>query len=562
MARGTFLAVEGTDRSDKDTQVTKLVERLEREGYQVATFDFPQYEKPSSYFIDEYQKGAYGSSAEVGPYTGSLFYALDRYQAAADIRDAINAGKVVIANRFTGSNMAHQGAKFDRSEHRRGYFIWLDNLEYEMLKIPRPDRSIVLRVPDEAAQSLVEVYDDLCQLFPKDFIRIDCTRDKKLLDTDTIHALLWQTIEPLLPPKSEVQNVAVVAKPSTSIPTRSNKLEWGSLVITTDGSGYETNKYYIPTNLDPQTREAYIKGIDRIYDLYAEMINKTTQYLQTNTSTPKDEQDGTWQDAIHVHARDAIHLVLPVAATLQKNTYTPGNDGTTMTPATSNKQPMQKLADLYLPDNHASETEPVTLTTVWPRNELNLVADMLYEYSNLPLKELEEEVATWPITRRMDIFESYINERLTNPKLPKAALEKARYNWDLVCSYSTFCELQGYHTSNDPSWQILTPRYGYEIPQLVEDAGLTDSFEQCFDLSLQLYSTLQAAGYENEAQYVTLMGHKIRWQVTYNAWETFSLLKLQTNHVDHSNFFKLLQAMYERIAEVHPMIAEAINSVR
>ena len=70
-----------------------------------------------------------------------------------------------------------------------------------MLKIPRPDKSIVLRVPADIAQKLVdqkgersytnkkrdiheadinhlkrsvEVYDDLCQLFPKDFLRIDC----------------------------------------------------------------------------------------------------------------------------------------------------------------------------------------------------------------------------------------------------------------------------------------------------------------------------------------------------------------------------------------------------
>ena len=144
---GLFLVVEGTDGSGKGTQFKLLVDKLTAEGYDVATFDFPQYEQPSSYFVREYLNGNYGTADEVGPYTGSLFYALDRYQAAPAIREALAAGKVVIANRFTGSNMAHQGTKFNHSEERRGYFIWLDNLEFQMLNIPRPDKSIVLRVP-------------------------------------------------------------------------------------------------------------------------------------------------------------------------------------------------------------------------------------------------------------------------------------------------------------------------------------------------------------------------------------------------------------------------------
>ena len=65
---------------------------------------------------------------------------------------AINAGKIVLANRFTGSSMGHQGAKFNTAEERRGFFIWLDNLEFEMLRIPRPDANFVLRVPADVRE--------------------------------------------------------------------------------------------------------------------------------------------------------------------------------------------------------------------------------------------------------------------------------------------------------------------------------------------------------------------------------------------------------------------------
>src|SRR6185369_3342376 len=110
---------------------------------------FPQYEQESSYFVRQYLGGAYGGADDVGPYTSSLFYALDRFEAAPRIREAMNQGKVVLVDRFTGSNMAHQGTKILNAEQRRGFFIWLDNLEFEMLRIPRPDISFILRVPVE-----------------------------------------------------------------------------------------------------------------------------------------------------------------------------------------------------------------------------------------------------------------------------------------------------------------------------------------------------------------------------------------------------------------------------
>ncbi|MGH8484983.1 MAG: dTMP kinase, partial [Pseudomonas sp.] len=279
--KGVFIVLEGTDGSGKGTQFKHLTDKLVAEGHEVALFDFPQYGQPSSYFAAKYLNGEYGSAEQVGPYTGSLFYALDRYDAAAAISDALADGKVVLANRFTASNMAHQGTKFDNAEERRGYFIWLDNLEFDMLRIPRPDLNLVLRVPAETAQKLVdqkskrsytdkkrdmheadlqhlsravEVYDDLCQLFPKDFYRIDCVRDGQLMEIEAISKLVSQKVSPLLPRPAYAAGDA--PQPVTSRPT----------VIQTEpaeaaASGSEATK----TTIRPATSDAnpYIIKDDR-----------------------------------------------------------------------------------------------------------------------------------------------------------------------------------------------------------------------------------------------------------------------------------------------------------
>lgn len=99
------------------------------------------------------------------------------------------------------------------------------------------------------------------------------------------------------------------------------------------------------------------------------------------------------------------------------------------------------------------------------------------------------------------------------------------------------------------------------MPELVEKAGLTDDFEKCFDLSAQLYSELQGAGYEYEAQYATLLGHKMRWTITYNGREAFHFHELRTAPQGHPGYRKLVQEMHEKVSEVHPMMAEAMKFV-
>lgn len=87
--RGFFLVIEGTDGSGKGTQFDLLVKRLQAKGHDVETFDFPQYQSDSSYFVREYLNGKYGSTDEVGPYTSSLFFALDRFESAPRIEEAL-----------------------------------------------------------------------------------------------------------------------------------------------------------------------------------------------------------------------------------------------------------------------------------------------------------------------------------------------------------------------------------------------------------------------------------------------------------------------------------------
>jgi len=186
---------------------------------------------------------------------------------------------------------------------------------------------------------------------------------------------------------------------------------------------------------------------------------------------------------------------------------------------------------------------------------------MLYSQSSLSLNQIRSEVDKLTYNQKLSVFNSYIGERLNRRHRPGRALEKAHYSWDLVCDYGIFRDLQRHRMVDDLEWQNLSPRYGYEVPKLVEEANLEDKFEECFDLSLKLYSLLQEAGYESEAQYATLLGHRMRWKVTYNAREAMHLHEIRTSPQGHPGYRKLVKEMHDKLAEVHPLLAESMKFV-
>jgi dTMP kinase len=412
----------------------------------------------------------------------------------------------------------------------------------------------------------------------------------------------------------QLGGVHMVVENASNLLTK--KLEWGRLAAYLEQSTryiYFDQKdqngryrYHVPEHLKPAVKQQYTAVMDQIFDLYSQMVRQLTDYVRSNSSVPKQERDVAWKGATRAQACDAARAVLPVATKSTVGIFASGQaleslimhllsddlpeakavgqqlleqgrkvipmyleradkperGGAIVAYRANTAQAVKALADQNLPSKHADEhTEAVTLVDFWPKNELLLVPDMLYEYSNLSLEQLQAQVNSWPYDKKVEVLKAYMGERLNRRHRPGRALEKAHYSWDLVCDYGIFRDLQRHRMVDDMNWQQLTPRYGYELPKLVEEAGLTEQFEQCFDLSLQLYSSLQKEGYALEAQYATLFGHKMRWKVTYNAREAFHLHELRTTPQGHPGYRKLVLQMHEKLAEAHPLLAEAMTFV-
>ncbi len=220
--KGKFFIFEGIDGSGKSTQTKLFKKYLKDKGEKVEEISFPQYGKNSSALIENYLRGDYGSSKKVGPYRASIFFACDRYDASFQIRDWLKKGRIVIADRYVSSNAGHQGGKIDNSEKRTHFLKWLYDLEYNVFKIPQPDKVFILKTSADIARELsgkvkdeekkkkkaaflgdkkqdiheldikhlenaLKSYMELAQRFPDSFEVIKCIKNGELLPIQNIH---------------------------------------------------------------------------------------------------------------------------------------------------------------------------------------------------------------------------------------------------------------------------------------------------------------------------------------------------------------------------------------
>jgi len=167
--RGKLIVIEGTDCSGKETQSNLLEEKLNELGHRTKRLYFPKYESPTGRIIgscflgkeelvSRYLKTNTGwfeeTSSKVDCLVASLYYAADRKYNIKEINDLLDNGINVILDRYTYSNMAHQGCKIKEETERLTFYKKIETLEFELLELPKPDIILFLYVPLEVSSKL------------------------------------------------------------------------------------------------------------------------------------------------------------------------------------------------------------------------------------------------------------------------------------------------------------------------------------------------------------------------------------------------------------------------
>lgn len=160
-----FIVLEGNDGSGKTTQANLLVDYLNKHGEKAIYIKFPNYQSVTGGLIRKMLDGEYGVNADnINLYSTSILYALDRFNAVnIDYKKYFyEEGYTIVCDRYMQSNLIHQGAKLYREDidisnkKLHDFGEWLFDLEYDKMKLPKPDDIVFLSLPISASLSLLE----------------------------------------------------------------------------------------------------------------------------------------------------------------------------------------------------------------------------------------------------------------------------------------------------------------------------------------------------------------------------------------------------------------------
>ena len=221
--KGKLIIIEAGDGCGKATQTKLLYDRLNQAGYKVKKIEYPDYESPACTPVKMYLQGEFGGHVDdVNAYAASVLFAVDRYASyRMKWKKDYEEGTIILADRYTTSNMVHQAVKIEDSKMRDEFLSWLWDTEFTKMGLPVPDKVIFLNMPPDISNKLIdnrakkdnrkkdiheqdknylekcqEVYQEMANRYDWDIV--ECAKDNQLRTIEEIHEDVWQKIQGLI----------------------------------------------------------------------------------------------------------------------------------------------------------------------------------------------------------------------------------------------------------------------------------------------------------------------------------------------------------------------------
>src|SRR5271165_2203511 len=401
-------------------------------------------------------------------------------------------------------------------------------------------------------------------------------------------------------------------------------LEWGRLMSYLEQStrylGYDSRlasghyRYYRPPEiLESPLGARYVGDMDRMFDTYAELLPRIQSWLAARHPRQPGDSDFVHRQAVKAKALDALRGLLPAASLSNIGIYGTGQSyemlllrmrshplpearqyaGMMLTELRKVIPSFLQRVDLserggewsaYLADTRegpariverlwpdavpgAGEAGPgsagseAILVDFDPEGEDKVLAAVAFPHTNLSEDEVLRRVRRLGVDDRAALLAAYVGDRKNRRHRPGRAFERTDYRFEVVTDYGAFRDLQR-HRLLTIEWQSLSTALGYDLPKIVEEAGLSAPFVESLDRSRDLYDELRG-DFATQAAYAVSLAFRIRYVMQMNAREAVHLIELRSGPQGHPAYRSVAQQMHRAIAEVagHRAVAAAMAHV-
>ena len=406
----------------------------------------------------------------------------------------------------------------------------------------------------------------------------------------------------------------------------SKVLEWGRLMAYLEQStryiAYNQRlangqyRYYRPPEiLDSVHGARYVGEMDRVFDTYGELLPRLQAWVAEHFPQQAGDSDFVYRQATRAKSLDALRGLLPAASLSNIGMYgtgqsyeqlllrmrahplpearsyadlmlaelrkvipsflqrvdVPARGGEWSAYLESTQRPHRRASCARLwpelgpgpaPDRPATRPRAeVTLLDFDPDGEEKVLVAACFSHLGCTEREAAYRVRRLGHEDRVALLRAYVGDRRNRRHRPGRAFERTDYRFELVTDYGAFRDLQR-HRMLTIEWQRLGISLGYDMPDLVADAGLGDRYDEAIGRAEELYRSLRP-DFPEQASYVVALAHRIRYVMQFNAREAMHLIELRSGAQGHPAYRRVAQQMHRAIAEVagHRALAEAMTFV-
>ena len=217
------------------------------------------------------------------------------------------------------------------------------------------------------------------------------------------------------------------------------------------------------------------------------------------------------------------------------------------------------VARLGLDRRTESDAPSVELVGV-EGGEEDLLAASLFESASASETEIRDRIEALDPLERAELIGELAGERRNRRHRPGRGWEAVRYRFEIVSDYGGFRDLQR-HRMLTCQWQRLGPHLGAGSRRRCATPAPGRNTSGHSRSRGASSSGSQDEGLAEAAPYALCLGYRIRYVLDLNAREAMHLIELRSGREGHPTYRAVAQAMYERIAAVHPAIARAMTHV-
>ncbi len=403
----------------------------------------------------------------------------------------------------------------------------------------------------------------------------------------------------------------------------SKVLEWGRLMAYLEQStryiAYNQRlengqyRYYRPPEiLDSSHGARFVGEMDRVFDTYGALLPQMQAWVAERFPQRAGDSDFVYRQATRAKSLDALRGLLPAASLSNIGIYGTGQSyeqlllrmrahplpearhyaemmlfelrkvipsflqrvdipergGEWSEYMASTRDRTARLVSRLWPELRpldapsGSDGEPeVTLLDFDPDGEEKVLVAACFSHLGCSEREAARRVRLLGHEDRVALLEAYVGDRRNRRHRPGRAFERTDYRFELVTDYGAFRDLQR-HRMLSMEWQRLGISLGYDMPDLVADAGLAEHYDEAIDRAEELYRSL-LPDFPEQASYVVALAHRIRYVMQFNAREAMHLTELRSGAQGHPAYRRVAQQMHRAVAEVagHRALAEAMTFV-